>query len=193
MAGQAVRRSITVNSDLNARIHQFMALAGQCGVNLDYTKTMNLFGEVGALWLAESKMSERGEAPATIISKYIDYDKLEEDIIVDWESLRNSESGNLQEELGSQDTRDTSRSSCVVAPQASALLPCLVDIPALASSLRMWHLAIHRVHCRLRRTFHSCAGMKAVRTSYALAAFSAETSASIFAIPLCQVQCTLDR
>jgi hypothetical protein len=60
-----------------------MALAGQCGVNLDYTKTMNLFGEVGALWLAESKMGER-EKHRDIISKYIDYDKLEEDIIVDW-------------------------------------------------------------------------------------------------------------
>lgn len=44
---------------------------------------MNLFGEVGALWLAESRMSER-EKHRDIISKYIDYDKLEEDIIVDW-------------------------------------------------------------------------------------------------------------
>ncbi len=60
-----------------------MALAGQRGVNLDYTKTMNLFGEVGALWLAESRMSER-EKHRDIISKYIDYDRLEEDIAVDW-------------------------------------------------------------------------------------------------------------
>lgn len=83
MAERATRRSVTVNPELNARIHRFIALAGQHGVNLDYTKAINLFGDLGASWLAESTMSER-EKQRDTISRYLDYDKMEEDIMGDW-------------------------------------------------------------------------------------------------------------
>jgi hypothetical protein len=77
---------VTIGSDLNTRIRQFRSIAGQQGVDLDYTKTLNLFAELGSRWLEGSTESER-ENRRDVFSKYLDYRKLEDDIISDWKEF----------------------------------------------------------------------------------------------------------
>jgi hypothetical protein len=84
MKGQdIVRRSVTVNPDLNLRISQLRALCLQNGMDLDYTSALNLLAELGERWLEISTKADR-EKYREVWSKYVDFDRFERFIISDW-------------------------------------------------------------------------------------------------------------
>lgn len=80
---EVVRRSVTVNPDLNVRISQLRALCLQKGMDLDYTAALNLLAELGERWLETSTKAER-EKYRDIWMKYLDFGKFEKSVISDW-------------------------------------------------------------------------------------------------------------
>lgn len=81
---ETARRSITIRPELNIRIRDFIAACMRHGIDLDYTKALNLFAELGQGWLEESGRNEREKLRETW-SRYLDYDKLEaSEAIPDW-------------------------------------------------------------------------------------------------------------
>lgn len=78
-----VRRSVTVDPQLNERISQLRALCLQHGMDIDYTTALNLLAELGERWLERSSRAER-ESLREIWDKYLDYDEFEESVIDDW-------------------------------------------------------------------------------------------------------------
>jgi hypothetical protein len=81
--GQA-RRSVTVRPELNTRLREFVAACLRAGIDLDYTKALNLFAELGEKWLESSNHSER-EKLQNVWAAYVDYQKLEaSEALNDW-------------------------------------------------------------------------------------------------------------
>lgn len=78
-----VRRSVTIDPELNARISQLRALCLQHGMDLDYTTALNLLAELGERWLETSSKSQR-EGLKQVWDKYLDYEKFENSVIDDW-------------------------------------------------------------------------------------------------------------
>lgn len=75
---------MTVRPELNLRIRDFIAACMRGGIDLDYTKTLNLFAELGQKWLQQSSRSER-EKVQEVWNSYLDYGKLEASgVISDW-------------------------------------------------------------------------------------------------------------
>ncbi len=81
---EQVRRSVTISPELNLRIRDFIAACMRRGIDLDYTKALNLFAELGQKWVEESGPSDRAKA-RKIWELYLNYDKLEaSEVISDW-------------------------------------------------------------------------------------------------------------
>jgi hypothetical protein len=81
---EQVRRSVAIRPELNVRIRDFIAVCMRYGIDLDYTKVLNLFAELGRNWLEQSSRSER-ETARNIWDRYLDYNKLEaSEAISDW-------------------------------------------------------------------------------------------------------------
>ncbi|MDG6941297.1 MAG: hypothetical protein JRN34_00015 [Nitrososphaerota archaeon] len=81
---EQVRRSVTITPELNIRLRDFIAACMRHGIDLDYTKALNLFAELGQNWVEQSSKSERERARETW-NAYLDYDKLEaSEVVSDW-------------------------------------------------------------------------------------------------------------
>ena len=75
---------MTITPELNVRLRDFIAACMRHGIDLDYTKALNLFAELGQNWLGQSSKSER-ERVREIWASYLDYDKLEaSETVSDW-------------------------------------------------------------------------------------------------------------
>jgi hypothetical protein len=80
---ETIRRSVTIKPDLDTRVRDLVAACIRHNVDIDYTKTLNLFAELGERWLEESTVEERRKL-REVWSKYLDYDKFEESVKADW-------------------------------------------------------------------------------------------------------------
>jgi hypothetical protein len=83
---ETVRRSVTVQPDLNDRIGQLRAMCLQNRINLDYTAALNLLAELGERWL-ETSTREQRETYRDVWARYMSYDEFENSVIDDWKEL----------------------------------------------------------------------------------------------------------
>ncbi len=79
-----VRRSVTVRPVVDARLRDFLAACMRYGIDIDYTKALNLFAELGIRWLDSSNRQERKEF-SDVWKSYLDYEAIESsEAFEDW-------------------------------------------------------------------------------------------------------------
>ena len=74
---EQTRRSVTIRPELNVQLRDFVAACIRNGIDLDYTKALNLFAELGQRWLEETGPANWGKA-RQIWDRYLDFEKFDE-------------------------------------------------------------------------------------------------------------------
>lgn len=80
---ETIRRSITINPDLDLRVRDLQAACTRHRIDLDYTKALNMLAELGERWLEDSTPEIR-EKSKEVLAKYLDYGKFQDSVMEDW-------------------------------------------------------------------------------------------------------------
>jgi len=71
-----IRKFIELVPEVDRRIADLVSSCSRFGIEMDYSRSLNLFAELGVRWLEESNRDER-KAYGDIFEKHLDFDRFE--------------------------------------------------------------------------------------------------------------------